>query len=649
MRGRRQLPARLAARLVVPALVLAAAPPAIGAVGWRETAGPFPWADTYSAQLEYSPSGEAYARASHFVEGGDDNGGHVAVRPRGGAFARIVPHPGDPNLPPLLGFDATGAGTWASTSNAGAQATILAGPGPGPGAPAFGAEQTLGAGDSGGVAPSIAVNDAGLALVPWRRKSDGKLVLSERASSSAAFGPPVTPAGEPAAETFFGAASLTWPVLDADGGGAVVYQSEANNFVFSAVYRSGPSGTFGGATQITPSSGIAGYKLAHNRIGDAVILWREPGGFNQPDTVKAVYRPHGGTFGAPEVVSANPGRLSDQLSVDVTGDGHVVFASAGNPVGVDCHMATVVRRSPGAGGTWTQDEYAGAPDGAKRFFPGGSPRVGASKAAGSDAYVLAWLSSGQACPLNDVSHYATASFGHAGQPFAPPAEPVSPLPGATASPNSNDGDFDPLAAMDPAGNALVVWSFRSGSVLGTGAAAYEDGSSPPPTTNPPPGGNDPPGGNEPPPGGNDPPPGGGDPPKSNIEKILDIGNKSQSVKKFSAIPVEVGCQKSGGVEICQFLVNGRLQVAIASQPGGPSPMRVIATKRKVKTLKIPRFRTSVPAGKRRVVKIPVPKKARKLGQNALKGGGTVKAVLTFQSNQATGKIKRTIRIKLKKK
>ena len=285
----------------------------------------------------------------------------------------------------------------------------------------------LNLGGAGAVAPELAVNEAGAAVVAWIERAtrcEGlsfldcphRLGIRVRARAGTEFGP-ARYVAEDATET---------PAVAINQAGEAVVAWPGQGGTIAAVLGSARDG-FAAPMQLRPATG-QGFSprrvAAIGEDGTALVSWMSFGG-----PVMASYRPSGGAFGAPEEVS--PVDPSNGLAAVVNAHGTATVAFMSN---ADAALV-LSTRDPG-----------------RRFRPGRS--LGASAVSevaldqdAGDNQLVYWTE--QTGPRENgpprPTHQSHASFRDAGEDWG---DPLSILP-----PNSF-----PTLNLDRMGNAHALWT-----------------------------------------------------------------------------------------------------------------------------------------------------------------------------------------------
>jgi hypothetical protein len=365
----------------------------------------------------------------------DSNGNALAIwhragfvqtrfRPLGGSFgpAQDLSLPGGNALRGQVAFDAAGNALTAWGRTAAAPDFVQARSRSAGGS--LGALQTVATGDVL-TDPGVAVDSAGNALVVWSRRlmpGDDLLVETRFRPAGGAF-QAIQTHSSPGVN-----ASREQVAMDPAGNALVVWQRPTfgDNRV-QARFR--PAG---GGFGMTQNLSVANAHAERPRVefdpdGDALVTWA------LESVVQTRFRPAGGNFGPTQDISSaalNAGAA--QLAVDPAGNAIFVWGTFGATDRVQARLRS-------AGGGLGPVENVSAPG-----VDSESPQV-AVDAVGNA--VAVWV-------RNDgTNDRVEAGFRPAGGSFEP---------AQTLSTAGQDAD-EPQVAMDPAGNALVVWHRFDGS------------------------------------------------------------------------------------------------------------------------------------------------------------------------------------------
>ncbi len=288
-------------------------------------------------------------------------------------------------------------------------------------------QQPVSLGGAGAVAPQLAVNEAGAAVIAWTERTtrcEGasafdcphRLGIRVRAHAGTEFGP-ARYVAEDATES---------PTVAINQAGEAVVAWTGQGGTIVAIVGSARHG-FAAPTQLRPATGHDFSPRRGAAIGEdgtALVAWVAFGG-----PAMASYRPSGGTFGAPEEVSpVDPGGGLAAV-VNAHGTATVAFTSNADATLV---LAT---RDPG-----------------RRFRPGSS--LGATEVASvaldqdaGDNQLLYWIE--QTSPRENgplrPTFQSYASFRDAGGDWG---DPVSILPPSSF----------PVLNLDRMGNAHALWT-----------------------------------------------------------------------------------------------------------------------------------------------------------------------------------------------
>ena len=286
---------------------------------------------------------------------------------------------------------------------------------------AFGTPQVISASGSGAFSAHVAVDRAGNAVAVWAR-NDGqrsRIQASVRVAGGS-FGTPQTLSAS-------GAHAFEPRVAMAPGGTAVVvwYRAEGVYNRIQAAVRP-PGGSFGAVQTLSaPNQGAFDPQVALDANGGAVAVWRRSDGLRF--RIEAATAPAGGTFGAPQVLSAAAADAFDpQVAVNPAGTAVAVWRRAAG-------LSRVESATRPAGGAFGAAEQVSPADAAAL-----EPRVAV---AASGLAVVVWRRAAAA------SSRVLAAVRPANRPFAAPQ--VLSANGRRA--------FEPQIAIDPQTNAYAAW------------------------------------------------------------------------------------------------------------------------------------------------------------------------------------------------
>jgi hypothetical protein len=181
----------------------------------------------------------------------------------------------------------------------------------------FGAPQDLSAAGQNASFPEVAVDGQGNAIAVWRR-FDGTNFIVQAAARAAggSFGAPqdLSAAGQKAG----------FPEVAVDGQGnaiAVWQRFDGTNFIMQAAARAA-GGSFGAPQDLSAAGQTANDpQVAVDGQGNAIAVWSRSNGTN--DIVQAAVRAAGGSFGAPQDLSA-AGQDAHVPEVAVDGQGNAI-------------------------------------------------------------------------------------------------------------------------------------------------------------------------------------------------------------------------------------------------------------------------------------------------------------------------------------
>jgi PKD domain len=276
--------------------------------------------------------------------------------------------------------------------------------------------------------PQVAVDAAGDAVAVWRRY-DGSDYIIQSASRPAGgnWGPPVdlSAPGQNAEEPQV--------AVDAAGDAVAVWRRfNGSSLVIQAASRSA-DGTWEPAVELSASGEDAEEPaVSVDPAGDAVAVWTRSDGSD--DIVQAVTRPAGGVWQSTVDLSATGSNASRP---------HVTLDAAGDAVAVweRFNGANEIVQAAGrqAGGTWqAPTNLSEASEDAEE------PAVSVDPA--GDAVAVWWRYDGS----NEIIQAASRPAGGTWQ-------------GPTNLSAPGDGAIEPHVAVDPAGDAVAVWTRYDGS------------------------------------------------------------------------------------------------------------------------------------------------------------------------------------------
>lgn len=290
--------------------------------------------------------------------------------------------------------------------------------------------------------PQVAVDAAGDAVAVWQR-SEGAEVIVQAASRPAGgtWGAPVelSVPGENA--------GLPRVAMDAAGDAVAVWvRSDGSHRIVQAASRPA-GGTWGAPVELSVPGADAGEpEIAVDPSGDAVAVWTLSEGSDV--IVQAASRPAGGSWGAPTDLSAAGEEAGEpEIAVDPSGDAVAVWTRE------EGFYSTVETVGRPAGGTWGAPVELSAP-GVADF----GPQV-ALDAAGTT--VAVW-------ERHDArGELVEAAVRPPGGGWGAPVELSSPA----------ENTERPEVAVDPAGDAVAVWSRHDGGEYVAQAASRPAGGS----------------------------------------------------------------------------------------------------------------------------------------------------------------------------
>jgi hypothetical protein len=336
------------------------------------------------------------------------------------------------------------------------------------------------------VGPEVAVNGAGDAIVVWNREQGE--VCAEAPDNPACVHiietisrPPGSGSWQPPAEVSRpGVGSGPLVALDPAGNAVVVWSHDIGEpRVLQAAYRRGRSGEWQNPIDLSDERFRAGtQQIGMDAAGNTVVAWARFG--QSGSVVQAAVRPvESGVWGPPLDVSPAGAGIAGGPSLAVSAGGDAVVAWV---LSTGVVQATV--RAPAAGFWQAPVDLSGvgaAPDVHLAIGPAGdtvavwsSRRAGgavvqaAFRAAGSgwgpatDVAVTGRADSAAPRAVLDPAGNAHAVWLSGGDRAVAHASVRSRASGAWSQPvelSSRDRDaFDPRLTVDPAGNAVAVWT-----------------------------------------------------------------------------------------------------------------------------------------------------------------------------------------------
>lgn len=330
--------------------------------------------------------------------------------------------------------------------------------------------------------PDVALDAAGNAIAVWEHRVGGGYGIMQSSFRPAGgdwqavqdASPPSTSANE--AQVAFDAAGNAIAVWVALG--------DPDNFVMAAV-RPAASGIWQTAEEVSPPTGFSGPQLAVDPSGNAVVIWSRHDGTNE--RVEAAFRPAGGDWQAPEFVSAEGVQADDpQVALDPAGNAIAVWKSqSGDDQWVEKAMRT-------AG---TESDWESLDDLSDRTFGVENPQVAVDPAGNAialweqqdetDGFIIVtsafrppsagWQDPVDVSPAGQDSTGARVAVDGDGNTFAvwigfdddsTPNDVVQgvirPAGGGWGAPQDLSGQLAQRSelAVDPEGNALVIWNLQ---------------------------------------------------------------------------------------------------------------------------------------------------------------------------------------------
>jgi len=297
----------------------------------------------------------------------------------------------------------------------------------------MGATQTLSGPDGNAVDAEVVVNTNGLGAVVWREldESDSRIVARVMTTSGTVGEAQTLSAGGPNAEEFDAA-------IDATGATIVVWLWPDGPVAVRAMTASGVLGTVRTVSGLGLAEELTDPRIAVAPNGDAVVVWRE---FNSEDggAIEAVRRSASGALGTVRDLSGpgkDPGRAQVALFPD--GSALIVWDEEGFEAGATSRIAA---RTMTAAGQLGPAEYLS-----------GSGNIGHRPVVAVDqrgTAVVVWRRiEATRHRLQIRERLATGELGT--------VETLAEVP-------PEEANLAPQLAIDPEGNALVVWQESDGS------------------------------------------------------------------------------------------------------------------------------------------------------------------------------------------
>jgi hypothetical protein len=296
--------------------------------------------------------------------------------------------------------------------------------------------------------PALAMNPAGNAIAVWSlERSDDQVVQAMDRPAGGSFGAAVdvSPAGEQAFR----------PDVAMNAAGEVIVTWSRHDGSASSVHASvrPAGGSFGAPVDLsTPGQDADFSQVALDQAGDAIVVWKRNNGDDR--ITQAAFRPAGGSFGAPVDLSVpSTNDFDPQVAMDQVGNAIVAWERFNG------NETLVQGATRPAGGSFSAPFDLSAPGGDAL-----SPKLAMNPA--GDAFVV-WYRG------DDTQSIVQARARPAGGSFGAPVD---------LSPPDVDS-FEPVVAMDQAGDAIAAWShFDSCCNIVVQAAAYADRPTVPSTT-----------------------------------------------------------------------------------------------------------------------------------------------------------------------
>ncbi|MDX6554155.1 MAG: hypothetical protein QOD86_350 [Miltoncostaeaceae bacterium] len=299
-------------------------------------------------------------------------------------------------------------------------------------APRWLAPQDLTPAGEGASTPQVVIGNGGVGTMAWvaQTPAGGVVRVARRPPGSATWGAPVDVSAP-------GAGAVTGLAIDPAGSVGVLWTvptpgdpSSAN--LFTSVRTAGVAG-FGPAQPIPgPQADVHFHALTGDGLGGFVVAWSAATAPGTGSTAFVSSRPAGGTWGAPEILSA-PNEHA--LVTEAAGaNGRVVVAFTAGPVG-SFQRTVRVRERPGQAAPWAPETTISGVD-ARTSEP--------SIAIGPTGQTLvAWLAATGAAPDVQAAFRPDGTSAWAAPQRLGSGDGVSPRP---------------RAVVEPDGTATVLWT-----------------------------------------------------------------------------------------------------------------------------------------------------------------------------------------------
>src|SRR3954447_23614365 len=196
------------------------------------------------------------------------------------------------------------------------------------------------------------------------------LLTSAAAAGAVTFGSPQTVA--PASESPSLSPGNSSIAMDASGDAAVVWTNGSSSTVRAAFRSAG--GAFGSPIDVSAAGNAQGdARVAMDAAGDTLVAWTDATGSAEPEwNTVASFRPAGGSFSSPTVISTTSGPGMDAtkggtlagVAMDAAGDAIVAWI----PAGTNTYPRQIAyARRPASTGTFTTPADVSAGQDARRF------------------------------------------------------------------------------------------------------------------------------------------------------------------------------------------------------------------------------------------------------------------------------------------
>jgi hypothetical protein len=376
----------------------------------------------------------------------------ASIHPPDGSWRSPITIASDASGGGQVAFDADGDATviWPGTSNVVESATLPAG------ATTWTKPVTIS--PTGASSPALAVDSQGDAVAVWTvpvtaAATTTVVQAAFRPAATTTWGSAIQLSTTPTTSTPTTDIAATPQVaLDPHGDAVAAWVQTVGTSPSGVWAASRPvtSGVWQSAVTVSDSTmASGGAEVALDPAGRATAIWSDSAGIGAADL------PLGGAWSSPVTVPGSAGGFNPSLAIDAQGDATAVFnQSVGNGVGPAAKADAVATARP-AGGAWQTPVVISTQNPVSGHAPG--PQVGVDPH--GDA-VAVWTA------FDGTNNTAEAATKVAGGTWPAPSAAVT-LSGDSMDPQG------PALAVDPQGNAAVVWQQIAGGDFQIQAAGYD--------------------------------------------------------------------------------------------------------------------------------------------------------------------------------